>query len=236
MAVPKLITDEAEGKRVWNPTIRVKGRVTDFNVVKAAKQTEFGRNKGQTRAQVKFTIENVTELKREDGTEPDTQTFTLSYDYSEWKRELDPPYAAPERGGDWFQFVVPGWAEAGINLGDPDMLADKILDRIVAFEQKKFDRNYEVQARDPDTNAPITDDVGEKVMVTAEYANLFPVEIEGINFDPVEAYARAKELFEKHGAGPEFVGAAMDDALISETPKLKRAIQAGKYDPVKSKP
>lgn len=238
--VPNFVVDEAEAQSSFVDTLKVTGRVTGITIEPSQRALSRGRNSGKKQSWAVFKLDNVSELQLEDGTTPNANNgWSVRYPYSFWddvRGISEPPFKDNRQ---WFDAVVPKFAEVGLQLGGREANTADVIGCVVSFEQKTIEMPFMVAQRDENDNIvwekePSSEDAddGVPVKVPGQYTNVFPVSIEGLEFDPQEAYDRAAELYKKHdGNTGAFIAESIDDEVIGKVRKLKRKIQAGGYDP-----
>jgi hypothetical protein len=257
-SVPQFVTDEAQGRNDFINTQVIEGDLVSVDIVRNNNPVSGGQKAGTIRCSAIFKFQNIVELKREDGTEPDAKEWSVRYDYSEWDTS-NARAMNPERRGDWFGFVVPNFKNAGIDLNDPlndETGIESRINKRWRFELQSFERDYKIPLRDTGTNEVVycdenskeyalaigegqkTDDTGKMpIRIQAVYSNLFPTTVPSSGSSEEEVLARAAQLYAEFDAGASeknmdaFKAAAIDDSIIADSMKVRKSIQSGKYNP-----
>ena len=246
VSIPSFITDEAQGRSTFVDTAKLRGLLQSVTIEKGKNPIPSGRNAGQVRCSAVFSFRNLEILILDDGTEPDAREWSIRYDLAEWDVSNARP-KPPEKRGDWFTYVVPTFAELGIDLNDPSNPQTGLtvrLNKVWEFELKAFEREYDIDARDPDTNEVIwerepktlsEDDEGQAKRIKAVYRKQFPTEIPGPKATAQEAKARAQELWGEYDGDREaFKEAAINDPIIEQVNAVRRDIQTDKWEPAEA--
>lgn len=243
VTIPSFITDEAQGRNTFVDTQKIRGLLQNVSIEKSKNPIPSGRNAGKTRCAAVFSFRNIEILILDDSTTPDAKEWSIRYDLAEWDVSNGRP-KPPEKRGDWFTYVVPKFAELGIDLNDPSNSVTGLtvrLNKVWEFELMEFERDYEIDLRDPDTNEIIWErdpgtlsdnDEGQAKRVKAVYRKQFPTEIPGPKATKDEALARTSELWELYeGDVEKFKEAAISDPIIEQVNAVRRDIQTDKWIP-----
>lgn len=218
-----VVTDEADGAEQFAEWQTVTGKLAGWYVRPNGEDT---MRDNKLNCRLGFVIDELTEAVRTDGTTPNLPEVDISWPYAQW--DTDEHVAMkPVKRGVWFRGVVPAFIEAGVNPSIEALNALEEAHATITLTYQERPLGYDRRVYENDEVVMVD---GEELKEAAIFMACLPSSIQTENSDPEAPARRAAELRSELSDDAEFKKAAAADNTIKRDPKLRRAIQSGKYE------